>query len=101
MYLKVVGSVLGRRYVAEFMNERELATDEITRILRYYHVSPGRLPEAAGTTGEVLEHSIRPAGIMTRNVKLTEGWHLDASGAMLNTYTENGKPVALIPRDTS
>ena len=101
MYVKVVGSVLGKRYITDHLSERELAADEITRILRYYHVAPRELPDTVRTADEVLEHSLRPAGIMTREVKLEKGWHIDASGAMLARFKDTLKPVALIPRGMS
>ena len=95
--LKIAGSVMGRRLSAALQNEREQAVDAIGAILKYYHVKVREVPERLKSMDETLEYLLRPYGIMTREVDLHEGWRKDASGAMLTTFRESGKPVALIP----
>lgn len=95
--LKIAGSVMGRSLSAALQNEREQATDAIGAILKFYHVKVREVPERLTSIEEVLEYLLRPYGIMTRVVKLSEGFRLDASGAMLTTFADTGKPVALIP----
>ncbi|MCR4655229.1 MAG: ATP-binding cassette domain-containing protein [Lachnospiraceae bacterium] len=95
--LKIAGSVMGQSLSAALLSEREQATDAIGSILKYYHIKVREVPEKLKSIEEVLEYLLRPYGIMTRQVILKEGWRRDASGAMLTTFTENGKPVALIP----
>ncbi len=97
MYIRAAGSVLGKWFFSRLRDEREQAKDEISKILRYYHVNPKEVPDQVKNAEDVMEALLYPSGIMTREVKLTPGWHKDASGAMLATFVKNGKPVALIP----
>ncbi|MBQ6575563.1 MAG: ATP-binding cassette domain-containing protein, partial [Lachnospiraceae bacterium] len=64
---------------------------------KYYNIKVREVPERLKSIDEVLEYLLRPYGIMTRQVVLTEGWRNNASGAMLTTFADDGKPVALIP----
>ena len=95
--LKIAGSVMGKSLSSAFQNEREQATDAIGLILAYYHIKAREVPDKLSSLEEVLEYLLRPYGIMTRVVSLREGWRKDASGAMLATFADDGKPVALIP----
>lgn len=95
--LKIAGSVMGRSLSAALQNEREQATDAIGSILKYYNIKVREVPERLSSIEEVLEYLLRPYGIMTRQVCLRKGWRNDASGAMLTTFADDGKPVALIP----
>ncbi len=95
--LKIAGSVMGLKLSAALQNEREQATDAIGSILKYYHIKVREVPERLQSIEEVLEYLLRPYGVMTRQVVLREGWRKDASGAMLTTFADDGKPVALIP----
>lgn len=95
--LKIAGSVMGQSLSSALQNEREQATDAIGSILKYYHIKVREVPDNLLSMEEVLEHLLRPYGIMTRIVSIREGWRKDASGAMLTTFTDDGKPVALIP----
>ena len=99
--LKIAGSVMGQSLSAALQNEREQATDAIGSILKYYHIKVREVPERLQSIEEVLEYLLRPYGIMTRQVYLREGWRNDASGAMLTTFADDGKPVALIPAGAS
>ena len=78
-------------------NEREQAKDAIGAILKYYHVKVREVPENLTSIDEVLEYLLRPYGIMTRQVKLHEGFRHNSSGAMLTTFADTEKPVALLP----
>ncbi len=95
--LKIAGSVMGKNLSAALRSEREQTTDAIGSILDYYHAKVREVPEKLESIEEVLEYLLRPYGIMTRQVYLPEGWRTNASGAMLTTFAETGKPVALIP----
>lgn len=88
---------MGRRLSSALQNEREQATDAIGAILKYYHIKVREVPDRLTTIEEVLEYLLRPYGIMTRVATLKEGFRKDASGAMLTTFADSGKPVALIP----
>ena len=95
--LKIAGSVMGQSLSAALQNEREQATDAIGSILKCYNIKVREVPERLSSIEEVLEYLLRPYGIMTRQVCLRKGWRNDASGAMLTTFADDGKPVALIP----
>lgn len=95
--LKIAGSVMGQVLSAALQNEREQAKDAIGAILKYYHVKVREVPENLTSIDEVLEYLLRPYGIMTRQVKLHEGFRHNSSGAMLTTFADTEKPVALLP----
>ncbi|MBO6214650.1 MAG: ATP-binding cassette domain-containing protein, partial [Lachnospiraceae bacterium] len=95
--LKIAGSVMGRSLSAALLSEREQAEDAIGEVLNYYHIKVREVPERLKSIDDVLEYLLRPYGIMTRQVVLKEGWRKNGSGAMLTTFAEGGKPVALIP----
>lgn len=71
----------------------------INAVLRYYHITPGMLPDSLTDLAEQLDYLLRPTGYMWRDVELKPGWWHDASGAMLATKND-GTPVALIPSMT-
>ncbi|WP_408071336.1 ATP-binding cassette domain-containing protein [Butyrivibrio sp. JL13D10] len=95
--LQIAGSVMGKTLTAILHDERQQTTDAIGEVLRYYHVTAREIPEQLMEIDEILEFLLRPSGIMTRAVKLHEGWRNDASGAMLTTLNGQDIPVALIP----
>ena len=95
--LRIAGSVMGQRLTSSYRDERGQATDAIGAVLKYYHVKEMEVPDRIKSIDEVLEFLLRPHGIMTREVSLKEGWRKDASGPMLTTIKESGKPTALIP----
>ena len=99
--LRIAGSVMGQRLTAAYRDEKGQATDAIGAVLRYYRIKEMEVPDRIRSIDEVLEFLLRPHGIMTREVTLREGWRKDASGPMLTTFKENGKPTALIPSGTS
>ena len=99
--LRIAGSVMGQRLTAAWRDEKSQATDAIGAVLRYYRVKEMEVPDRIKSIDEVLEFLLRPHGIMTREVMLQEGWRKDASGAMLTTMKDGGKPTALIPSGAS
>ncbi|MCR4655882.1 MAG: NHLP bacteriocin export ABC transporter permease/ATPase subunit [Lachnospiraceae bacterium] len=96
-FLRIAGSVMGKKLSAALNDERIKTKDAIDEILKYYHVKSREIPEHLKSIDEVLEYLLRPSGIMVREVELSEGWRKDASGAMLTTFKETGSAVALIP----
>ena len=94
----LAGAVMGWRVIDALNNDdRQVATDAIGEILRYYHVKPHEVPENIHDMNEVLEYLLRPYGIMRRRVELGPGWYKDAVGAMLGTRKDDGSVVALLP----
>ena len=96
-FLQMAGAVLGRRMSEALNDDRQVTTDAIGEILKYYRVKPQDVPENITDMNEVLEFLLRPYGIMRRNVTLSKGWYHDAVGAMLATRKDDGSVVALIP----
>ena len=96
-FIKIAGSVMGRKLSAAIDDERSRTTDAVKEILHYYRVPFREVPETKKDMEEVLEYLLRPSGIMTREVELAPGFRKNAAGAMLTTFKEDGRPVALIP----
>ena len=94
---EVAGSVLGSRTAARLKDERLVATEALDEILKYFHMKPVELPEDTGDVNDQLESALRPLGVMTRDVELTEGWYRDAYGPMLGFLKDSGAAVALLP----
>ncbi len=96
-FLQMAGAVMGRRMSQALNDDRQITTDAVGEILKFYHVKPQEVPESIRDMNEVLEYLLRPYGIMRRTVHLDEGWYRDAAGAMLGTRKDDGSVVALIP----
>ena len=96
-WLKIAGSASGRRITAALHSEREQTTDAIADILAFLAVKKREVPDQLTNVDDVLEYLLRPSGIMTREVLLPAGWRKDAAGAMLASFRDTGKAVALIP----
>ena len=93
----IAGAIMGRRMSQALNDDRQVTTDAIGEILKYYHIKPQEAPESIKDMNEVLEYLMRPSGIMRRSVKLEKGWYKDAVGAMLGTRKDDGSVVALLP----
>ena len=93
----IAEAVMGHRISSALSDNREVATDAIEEILRYYHVKPQEVPDTILDVHEVLEYLMHPYGIMRRMVRLDKGWYKDAVGAMLGTRKDDGSMVALLP----
>ncbi|MBR4656222.1 MAG: NHLP bacteriocin export ABC transporter permease/ATPase subunit [Oscillospiraceae bacterium] len=100
-FLQMAGAVMGRRMSQALNDDRQITTDAIGEILKYYHVKPQEVPESIRDMNEVLEYLLRPYGLMRRTVYLDKGWYKDAAGAMLGTRKDDGSVVALIPSGLS
>ena len=96
-FLKIAGVVLGERTAQKISDERIVTKSAIDEILKYYHCKSVQIPEDVKTAEEQLDFSLRPHGLMRRNVELTEGWYRDAYGPILAFTKEEGLPVALLP----
>ena len=96
-FQRIAEAVMGRKISAALKDNRQVTTDAIGEILKYYHVKPQEVPESIEDTHEMLEYLMRPYGIMRRTVRLDKGWYKDAVGAMLGTRKDDGSMVALLP----
>ncbi len=96
-FLQMAGAVMGRRMSQALNDDRQITTDAIGEILKFYRVKPQEVPESIRDMNEVLEYLLRPYGFMRRTVHLDKGWYRDAAGAMLGTRKDDGSVVALLP----
>ena len=93
----MANSILGKKKIEVlFQSDREMATRAVGEILKYYRVRARKIPESMESSKEILDYLLRPSGILRRDVKLTDKWWKDATGAMLGTR-KDGSVVALIP----
>lgn len=97
-FYKLSDSITGKNVSKAMENDAKKTRDAITAVLKYYGVEKIKeVPSQITDVNEQLEYLIRPEGMMTRVVRLTEGWYKDAYTAMLGTLKADGSPVALIP----
>lgn len=97
----IAGAIMGSKMSAALNDSRAVTKDAIDEILKYFHVRSREVPDNIKDRDGQLEYLMRPYGIMRRTVKLSEGWHKDAVGAMLGTLREDGSVAALIPSGLS
>lgn len=100
-FVEVAGAVLGDRTATQMQDDRLVTKEALDEIMKYYHYKAVEVPEEITTAAEQLEYALRPLGLMTRNVELTEGWYKNAYGPMLGVLAESGAPVALLPKGLS
>ena len=86
-YARMANAVSGNKKIEVlFESDRELATRAVGEILKYYRVHARKIPEGMEDSKDILEYLLRPSGILHRQVRLTEHWYKDASGAMLTGW---------------
>ena len=98
-FFKAAEAILGQRKASQMSDERIITKQAIEDILKYYHYKPVELPRKIKTLDEQLDYSLRPRGIMRRNIELEEGWYKDSYGPVLAYLKEDGSPVAILPRN--
>lgn len=98
---RMASVVLGQSGAGSLNDDRIVTKAAIDEILKYYHIRPEEIPDSIQETDEQLEYSLRPHGIMRRNVRLEGDWYRNAFGPMLGFYGEEGLPVALLPKPFS
>ena len=94
-YTNVVSAVLGKK--AGATSAEKIVQGAVEDILRYFRLAACEVPENITKKEEQLEYLLRPHGIMTRRVELTEGWYRDCAGPLLGMNITDGSAVALIP----
>ena len=95
-FSNIADAVLGNSNT-EKQDTRIYTKNAIDDILKYLGCKSRELPNEIRDFNESLEYLCRPHGIMTRLVKLTDGWYKDAFGPFLAFRVEDNKPVALLP----
>ena len=96
-FTKVAGAVLGSRTAQRLKDDHLIAKAALDDVLKYYHLRAPEIPTDLKDINEELEYTLRPLGVMTRDVVLEEGWYKDAFGAMIGFMKEDGTAVALLP----
>ena len=98
---RMASVVLGQSGAGSLNDDRIVTKAAIDEILKFYHIRPEEIPDSIQDTDEQLEYSLRPHGIMRRNVRLEGDWYRNAFGPMLAFYGEEDLPVALLPKPFS
>ncbi|MBR1383838.1 MAG: NHLP bacteriocin export ABC transporter permease/ATPase subunit, partial [Ruminococcus sp.] len=94
---RVSSEVLGERTATKISDEHIITKQAIDEILKYYHFKPVEIPKSIKDHEGQIDYSLRPHGLMKRQVVLEENWWKDAFGPIL-AYTKEGiEPVALLP----
>ena len=97
-FFKAAEAVLGQRTASRMSDERIITKQAIEDILKYYHLKPAEIPKSVTTHDEQLDFSLRPHGIMRRNVELDERWYKDSFGPVLAYLKEDGSRWLSCPR---
>ena len=71
--------------------------DAISQLLKYYHIKEKELPEDIPDLEDRLDYLLSSTGILYREVRLEQGWHRDAMGAMITTLKEDASVIAVLP----
>lgn len=90
-------SIFEKHARSEFKEPVGQGKNAIEQILRYFHIQEVEDTSRFQTIEELLEHQLRPYGIMKRHVKLDKQWYRSCAGVML-AKTKNDDIVALIPQ---
>ena len=98
-YAKLASSVSKSGQVSlRFKVDEAAAVDTaVAQIMAYYRLQPGMVPDGVQDTSERLDYLLRPAGVMTRPVRLTGMWWHTVTGAYLGRLKEDDVPVAILP----
>ena len=99
-FVKLSGVVMGDAPALN-LAVSEKSKSAIEEILKFYRLKTRDIPAGVTDINDQMDYLLNPAGVMRRRVKLTEGWHNKAIGAMLATLRDSGDVVALIPRKMS
>ena len=95
---QLAGAVVGEKAFTFGLNDRFLAACQaIEDVLAFYRIEAPEYPIHIDDIDEQMEYMLRPSGMMTRPVKLTEGWYKDAIGPMMGFFKSSGMPIALLP----
>ena len=100
-YAELAASVSNPRTAPRFdAGDVEQADGAARACLKYIGVTPGDVPEGMDDINDRIDWLCRPSGTMRRTVRLEDGWHKTAFGAMLGQL-DTGESMALIPRGVS
>lgn len=96
-FSKIAWAITGKPYSSyEFDNRSKQSRSAMDEILKYFRIRPQDAGGKYKNLDEMMEASLRPYGIMHRNVRLKNDWYKNAIGAMLGSRND-GEVIALIP----
>ena len=95
--LRMASVVLDKWNATRLTDELLDTTEAVGEVLKCFHEKAPEVPAEITDPAEQLAFSLRPSGLMIREVDLEEGWQSDAYGPMLGYLRESGTAVALIP----
>lgn len=98
-FFRATEIVLGKRAASRMSDDRIITKQAIEDILKYYHYKPVEIPKNVTDHEEQLDYSLRPHGIMRRNIELEDGWYKDSYGPVLAYLKEDGSPITLLPKN--
>ena len=69
----------------------------VSMVLRHMRISMPEIPDSITGINDLLDNVSAQTGIMYREVSLPNKWYKDATGPLIATLKDSGKPIALIP----
>ncbi len=96
-FFNMASVVMDKWNATRLADERLVAREALDEILKFYHNKPIDIPDDIQDVDEQMDYVLRPVGLMTREVKLEDGWRENAFGPMLGCMLDSGATVALLP----
>ena len=96
-FANIASIIMGEDSAQKFLDDRIISENAIGDILKAFHYKPVEIPDSIKGFDDQLEYSLRPYGLMCRNIELPEHWYVDAYGPILAFTKKDNIPVALIP----
>ena len=93
----ITGAVMGQGSASRLSDDRIVTKRTIDEIVKYFHFKPVDIPSSITEREEQIDYCMRPHGILSRKIVLSDGWYHHAFGPILAYRTDNGEPVALFP----
>ena len=95
-YDNISKSITGRK-VSNGITEGADVNDAIAQLLNYFNIKTREVPAKIRDLEDRLDFLLSASGIMYRQVILEEGWHKDATGAMITRLEEDGSVITVLP----
>lgn len=96
-FANIASIIMGEDSAQKFLDDRIISENAIGDILKAFHYKPVEIPDSIKGFDDQLEYSLRPYGLMCRNIELPEHWYADAYGPILAFTKKDNIPVALVP----
>ena len=96
-FFHAAGAVLGRGSARIIENEQIVSKNTIEDILKFYNLRSEGIPSSIEGHEARLDHCLRPHGIFSRRIVLSDKWYKDAIGPIMTYTVKDNEPVALLP----